>query len=72
MQLIQLKTSATRICQCGFCFEEMAVTATTVIILTIVVGLFAAFAAGLAWAQQLGGQLSASPVDAPRRRRRPF
>jgi hypothetical protein len=47
-------------------------TATTVIILAAMVGLFAAFAAGLAWAQQLTRHLSAAPADAPRPKRRPF
>jgi len=45
---------------------------TTVVILTVVVTLFAAFAGALAWAQQHARQLSTAPIDAPRPRRRPF
>jgi len=71
-QLIQLKTSAKRICQCCRCFEEMAVTVATVIILAAVVSLFAAFAAGLGWAQEYARQLSAAPAYARRPKRRPF
>jgi hypothetical protein len=50
----------------------MAVTETTMITLATVVSLFAAFAAGLAWAQQHARQLTAAPAEAPRRKRRPF
>jgi hypothetical protein len=50
----------------------MPVTATTMIVLAAVVSLFAAFAAGLAWAQQHARQLTAAPAEAPRPRRRPF
>jgi hypothetical protein len=48
------------------------VTATTVIILTVLVALFAAFAGSLAWIQQHARQLSTASMDAPRPRRRPF
>jgi hypothetical protein len=47
-------------------------TATTVIMLATVVSLFAAFAAGLAWAQPHARQLSAAPAEARRSKRRPF
>jgi len=50
----------------------MAVTATTMIILAAVVSLFAAFAAGLAWAQPHARQLTTAPADTPRSKRRPF
>jgi hypothetical protein len=42
------------------------------IILAAMVSLFAAFAAGLAWAQQYTRQLTATRLDAPRPKRRPF
>jgi hypothetical protein len=48
------------------------VTATTVIVLTVLVTLFTAFAGALAWAQQHTRQLTTAPADAPRARRRPF
>jgi hypothetical protein len=69
--LIQLKMSAPGICHRNSCFEEMAVTATTMITLVAVVSLFAAFVAGLAWAQPHARQLTAAPADAPRSKRRP-
>lgn len=47
-------------------------TATTVILLTVVVTLFAAFVGGLAWMQQHTRQLSTAPAETPRPRRRPF
>ena len=47
-------------------------TATTVIVLTVVVSLLAAFAGAFAWAQLHGRQLTAAPADIPRPRRRPF
>ena len=47
-------------------------TATTVIVLTVLVILFAAFAGGLAWAQQHARQLSTAAANIPRPRRRPF
>jgi hypothetical protein len=50
----------------------MAVTATTVIVLTVLVTLFAAFAGALAWAQQHTRQLSTAAADIQRPRRRPF
>jgi len=50
----------------------MAVTPTTMIFLASMVSLFAAFAAGLAWAQQHARQLSAASVEVPRPKRRPF
>ena len=43
-------------------------TATTLIVSAGLVGLFTAFAAGLAWAQQHARHLSAAPVARPRRR----
>jgi len=50
----------------------MAVTVATVIILAAMVSLFAAFAAGLGWAQEYARQLSAAPAYARRPKRRPF
>jgi hypothetical protein len=70
--LIQLKTSVSGICHRDCCLEEIAVTTTTMIVLASMVGLFAAFAAGLAWAQQHARQLSAAPAEVPRPKRRPF
>jgi hypothetical protein len=70
--LIQLKTRASGICHRDRCLEEMAVTPTTMIFLASMVSLFAAFAAGLAWAQQHARQLSAASVEVPRSNRRPF
>jgi hypothetical protein len=70
--LIQLKMSATGTCHSHCCFEEMAMTATTVIMLATVVSLFAVFAAGLAWAQPHARQLSAAPAETRRPKQRPF
>jgi len=47
-------------------------SATTVIILSIVGALLAASAGGFAWIQLHGRQLRAAGADAPRPRRRPF
>jgi hypothetical protein len=47
-------------------------TATTLLVSATMVGLFTAFAAGLAWAQQRARQLCATPVEVERPRRRPF
>lgn len=47
-------------------------TASTLLILAAAVGVFAVFTAVLAWAQPHARDLSAAPVEASRRRRRPF
>src|SRR5437870_3398237 len=70
--LTHLKTTATRICQSGYILRGRWPVTATVIILTVVITLFAAFAGALAWAQQHARQLSTAPVDVPRPRRRPF
>jgi len=47
-------------------------TATTVIVIGILVSLFFILALGLAWAQQHARQLTTAPAEVPRRKRRPF
>jgi hypothetical protein len=59
-------------CQCIF-GRKALVTLTAIAVLATMVSLFAAFAAGLAWAQQHARQLSTAPTDDQRpKRRRPF